>query len=791
MLQNYLRVALRNIIRHKGYASVNIAGLALGMASVILILIYVQNELSYDSYGERSRNIFRVIGERRTKDGTKFDAVTPPPLAPALSSDYSSITTAVRLLNMDNPLPMIKPQSSTVSYYEKKLFFADPGMFKIFIAKFIEGNPETSLKNPNSVVITEKTAFKYFGEENAFGKILRLNNAIDLQITGVIKDYPFNSSVSPEILVSFSTLDGWLGKNFTENWQNNTCETYILVNGNTGALAGSMKDFIVRHFEKSNPLKNLALQPLSRIHLYSREDYKISSGGDIRYIYILSAIAMFILLISCFNYVSLTTAQFIKRIKEAGIRKLLGATRRQLFSQYLSEGFILTFTGLIAALIIAAVILSKFKTITGSDIAFGEGSLTRMILLPSVFTLLAGFLSGIYPALYLSSFNASGAVKGISKISRTSIRRGLIIVQFALTNLLIVGSCVVYSQLHYMEEKDLGLDADRVIIVPIRDEGMRVNQEPVKARLMESPFIQNVGAASLLPAGPVGNTRYKVEGQPEVNTMPILWVNYDFIKAMGISLAAGRDFSKDYATDSSEAYIINEEASESFGFKKPADAVGKSFEILGSKKGNIIGVVKNFHYKSLQNRIEPLVIRIWPWLNYLVVKVKDKNIEPALGAIRSALIEFDKDHPFDFSFLNENFGKFYGKERTLEKTALSFTGVAIFIACMGLFSLSAFTSGQRKKETGIRKVLGASASSIASLQFKQYLIMVAVAIFISVPASFYFMSDWLRSYAYRIELSVWFFICAGVISTVSALLAVGYHAIKSSRANPIEALRYE
>lgn len=792
MFNNYLRVALRNITRHKGYAAVNIAGLALGMASAILILLYVQNELSYDNYCEgSSRNIFRVIAERRTSAGTKFDAVTPPPLAPALSSGYSSITTAVRLLNMDNPLPMVKSPSGNSSYYEKKFFFADPGMFKIFAAKFIEGDPWTSLEDPNSAVITEKTAHKYFGEEDALGKTLRLNNIIDLQVTGVIKDYPLNSSVSPEILVSFSTIDGWLGKNFTENWQNNTCETYILVKEDPGALAGSMKDFVGRHFDKSNPLKNFALQPLNRIHLYSREDYKMSSGGDIRTIYILSAIAFFILLISCFNYVSLTTAQFIKRIKEAGIRKLLGATKRQLFAQFLSEGFIMTFTALITALIIAASVLPNFKVITGADIAAGAQNLTGMIFYSSCFMLLAGFLSGIYPAFYLSSFNASGAVKGISKISRTSIRKGLIVVQFALTNLLIAGSCVVYSQLRYMQDKDLGLDADHVIIVPVRDEVMRSNQEPVKARLMESPFIQNVGAASLLPAGPVGKTRYKAGGMQDASTMSMLWVNHDFIKAMGISLSAGRDFSRDFATDALEAFIINEEASASLGYLKPSDAVGKNFELVGNVKGNIIGVVKNFHYKSMENRIEPLVIRIWPWLNYLVVRVNGRNIEPALGAIKSVWSEFDKDHPFDYSFLNENFGRFYGKERALERIAVTFTLVALFIACMGLFSLSAFTTGQRRKETGIRKVLGASPSSIIGIHLKDVLTLVASAIIIACPAGYYLISGWLRNYAYRIDLSVWFFILAGLVSIAAAMLAVSYHSIKASRISVTELLHYE
>ncbi len=793
MLKNYLKIALRNIIWHKGYSAVNVLGLAVGMASFILLLFYVLHELSFDNFHKNGNSIYRAVVERKTPEGLRTDAVTPPPLATALANDFPEITSAVRFLNIDNPVPLLS--FGNKRFYENKLFFADPDVFDIFTIPFLSGNPKTALLAPNSLVITENEAIKYFGTDNPIGKTLRLNNYLDLQVTGVIKNFPSNSTVNADFLISFSTLYGWVGKEFIESWQNNMCQTYVLVNKHTPVefLAKRLPGLIDKHVDKSDQLKNIYFQPLSRIHLYSHQDYNITSGGDIRFIYLLSAIAMFILLIACFNYVVLTTARFIQRARETGVRKLLGATRKQLIHQFLCEGFFYISVSLVIALIVVAIALPNLSYITGKDFSTDYSTHWKIITLPVVLVLFIGLLSGSYTALYFSSLQPVNAIKTQFETSRNKLtmRKALVIGQFVLTNLLVIGSWIVYNQLNFMQNKKLGFDGEQVIVVPIRNENMRQNQDAIKARLNQFPGIQMVAAAALLPGGPVGKTRFRAEGNSETGTMSMLWVDNDFIKTLGIKLAAGRDFSKDFAYDTSESFIINEEAAKQLGFFNSIDAVGKSFELAGSKKGSIIGVVNDFHFTSLQNKIEPVVMHIWPWLNYLLVRVEGKHIPSVITYLKSTWCEFDSDNPFEFSFLNESFNRFYREERQLEKISAFFTSIALFIAFMGLFSLSAHTAERKTKEIGIRKALGASVIGIFGAQLKEFISLVAISLIIALPIGYYTMLRWLQNYAYRVDVDISTILITGFVSLATVLISVSYHAIKAATANPVESLKYE
>lgn len=793
MLKHYLKIAFRNILKQKTTSFINIIGLAVGMASCVLILFYVSYELSYDNFHEKGDRIYRLIAERKAASGTISDAVTPPLLAPALTNDFPEIKSSVRFLNIDNPSPLISFGSK--HFYEKQLFFTDPSLFDLFTIPLIKGSTKTALKEPNSVVITETIADKYFGSEEPIGKTLRLNNRIDLQITGVIKDLPSNSTLNMDFIISFSTLYGWLGKDFVESWQNNMCWTYVLLNGNTASvnIQKRFPGFINKHVDRSNSLKNIYLQPLNRIHLYSQTDYNIASDGHIRNIYILIAIAFIILLISCFNYISLSTAKIIQRSKEIGVRKLLGATRQELHFQFLAEGFIFAIIALVIAFLFVWVSLPYLTDITGKDFSINFSNHWKSIILPALFVLLFGFISGGFPSFFLSSFQPANLVKTQhgSGTGKMSFRKVLVVIQFALTNILIIGSWVIYNQLNYMQNKNLGFDGDQVIVVPIRDEGLRQNHDELKNELLGIQGVKEIGAAALLPGGPVGKTRYKVEELSETGTMLMLWIDHDFIKTLGIELIAGRDFSKDFSTDASEAFIINEEAVKKLGFQNPIDAIGKSFELTGSKKGNIIGVVKDFHFTSLQNKIEPLVLHVWPWLNYLLIRTNGEHLSQIIDNIKEKWNTIDPANPFEFNFLSGNFEKYYRKDQQLEKVSTLFTAIALLIACMGLFSLSAYSLERKTKEIGIRKVLGASIAGILGAQLKEFIVLIIIAMIIAFPIGFYVMTNWLQNYAYHIGIDIKTIFLTGLISLTTAIITVSYHAVKAALANPVESLRYE
>lgn len=793
MFKNYLKTAFRNFIWYKGYTSINIFGLAIGMAGCVLILFYVQHALSFDNFQKNSERIYKLVAERKSPTGISIDAVTPPPLASALTNDFPEVTNSVRFLNTDNPLPLIS--SGAKCFYEKQVFFVDTGIFDVFTILFIIGNAQKALQEPNSVVITENIAAKYFGADNPIGKTLRLNNHLDLQVSGVIQNFPSNSTINADFLVSFSTLYGWVGKDFVENWNNNMCQTYILLDKSTQAetLAKRLPGFINKHVDKSNPLKNIYLQPLSRIHLYSREDYNMSAGGDIRYIYLLTAIAIFILLVACFNYVSLTTTQLMLRSKEIGIRKLLGSTNKQITLKFLGEGLFFTIIALVIALIVVVIALPSIQNIIGRNFSIDYLKHWKMIAIPAALVLLIGSLAGSFPAFHVSSLQPVNAIKAhrITVASKVTFRKVLVVMQFTLTNLLIIGSLVIYNQLAFMQNKNLGFDASQVIVVPIRDESLRQNQDAVKERLLQFAGVQQVGAAALLPGGPVGKTRFRVQGVSETGTMSMLWVDYDFVKALGIKLIAGRDFSKDFTTDASEGFIINEEAVKRLGFKNSADVVGKSFELPGSKKGNIIGVVSNFHLTSFQSKIEPVVLHIWPWLNYLLIRTDVKHISNVIDNLKNTWNEFEPAYPFEFNFLNDNFAKFYEKENQLEKISAGFTFIALLIACLGLFSLSAFITERRTKEIGIRKVLGASITGILVTHLKEFFALIVISMIVAFPVGFYVMTNWLQNYAYHVGIGFSTIFLTGLISLTTVIFTVSYHAVKTAMANPVESLRYE
>jgi putative ABC transport system permease protein len=789
MFRNYLKVALRNILRHKGYSFINISGLAIGMACCILILLYVQHELSFDRYHKNSDRIYRLVLERKTPEGTSSDIATPPPLGPALVNDFPQCTHAVHFLTVDNPIPLVGRGDKR--FYEKRFYFTDPSVSVVFTIPFVQGDPKIALQKPNAVIITEETARKYFGEKNPLGEKLTFNNSFDLEVTGVIQSPPSNSTLQFDFLASFSTLYGWLGRDFVDDWQNNMCQTYILLSENSSAeaLARQLPGFIEKYLGKTGTLKRIRLQPLNRIHLFSYQDYGLPSSGDIYYVYLLSGIAVFILLIACINFINLTTARSALRSKEVSVRKVIGATKRQLVQQFLGEALLQTVVASLAAVLLAGLGIPYLNAFIGKDPAGYYAQNPWTWFAPIGIVLFAGLMSGSYPAFVLSSHEPVQSLKTGSK--RVLFRKVLVVVQFTLTITLVIGTWIVYDQLNFMQNKQMGFDKDQVMVVPIRDQNLRQDPGPLKSRILQQPGVLQVGAAALLPGGPVGKTRFRAEGNPDIGTMSMLWVDQDFIKTLGIKIVAGRDFSKDFMTDASGAFILNEEAVRQLGWSVPMNALGKSFETVGGKKGTIIGVVKDFNFVSLHRKIEPLVLHMWPWLNYVLIRVDAARFPAVLDGIKDVWHEFDPGNPFTFTFLNDSFERFYRSEKNLGEVSGYFTLLAVLIACLGLFGLAAFAAEQRTKEIGVRKVLGATVPSIVGMMTGEFVLLVLVANLLAWPIAWYAMTRWLQNYAYRTPISWWIFGLAGLATAAVGLLAVSYQTIRAALTNPVNSLRYE
>jgi putative ABC transport system permease protein len=793
MFSNYLKVALRNLIKRRGYSAIVISGLAIGMACCIVILRYVQHELSYDQFNENHDRIYELVAERKTAKGTSMDVVLPPPLATSLLADIPQVEHAVRLLTMDNPVPLVG--NGDRRFYEKRLSFVDSSISEVFSIPAIRGDGRKALQRPNTVMITEEVARKYFGDEDALGKTLSLNGILTLEVTAVVKGFPSNSTLQADLLVSFSTLDSWLGESFVGNWQNNTCQIFLLLapNGSADLVSERLSAVIAKYLGENRSLQKIHLESLDRMHLFSSRDYGLASSGDIQTIYLLSGVALLVLLVACVNFANLTTARLVLRSKEVGVRKLIGATRGQLVQQFLCEASISMLVSLVLAIALVEISLPYLSTLIGSRISAGSASDWRSWLGPTGIVMAIGGLSTVYPASVLSSLKPLESTKGFATAGsrRILLRKIMVVFQFALTVMLLIGTWVVYDQMSFIQNKQLGLNKDQVIVVPIRNENLRQNSEPLKHRLMQNPGIQQVGAAALLPGGPVGRTRFRQEGNLIEGTMSMLWVDRDFIQTLDLKFAAGRGFSADYATDATGAFVINEQAVKQLGWEDPAEAVGKSFELTGGKKGHIIGVVRDFNFTSLHRAIEPLVIHLWPWMNYLLIRVDESRFERALSETKDVYREFDSMNPFTFAFLNDNFDRFYQSDRQLGKIFGYFGLLAMLIACSGLVSLAAFAAEQRTKEIGVRKVLGASIPGIIGLLTREYLLLVMLANLLAWPVAYYVMNRWLQDFAYRVNIGVVTFLIAGAVSVLIAMLTVSYQALRAAVANPVEALRYE
>lgn len=812
MLGNYFKIAIRNLLKHRGYTLINILGLVAGLACCILILLYVLDELRFDAFHAKAGRIFRVVEVRSTPDrGDQHNARSVAPLGPAMEAEFPEVAASVRMLQLFR----VTMQFRENRFYEGDYLLSEPSFFKIFDFEFLRGNPETALVEPRSVVLTEAAARKYFGEEDPLGNTLRAEAFGDLKVTAILKDLPPNSHLHFSMLISFGSMEhiNWWAP-FLNEWNPNyrTVITYLLLQEPAAApaLAAKLPAFLSKHRGEADwPLKDLYLQPLRDIHFRSGHIAfeRNHNQGEIAYIYIFSAIALLIVLIAGINYMNLAAARALNRAREVGVRKVVGASRFQLAGQFLSESLLLVALAFLLALFVVELVLPFFNAFVGKQITLGQALQPEAIFTFLGLTVLVGLLSGSYPAFFLSRLQAVRVLKGgAEKLARISnLRRALVVLQFILSVVMMIAALVVYQQMNYVRNKHLGFDREHLMVIDINSNNVRRHAETMKAEMRRNPAVLAVSVTNRVP-GDWKNIA-TIDALPgdapssTAHTMYLLAVDREFVETYGVRLAAGENFSG--RGGDSLSVLINEAAARALGWENP---LGKEIRIPradleggGSSKADfrarVIGVVEDFHFKSLYEKIEPLVLA-WqdnPFdrIDYFSVKVRGTNLAATLDFLREIGERFDPDHPFEYNFLDERLNDFYRRDQKLGQLFGIAALLAIFIACMGLFGLAAFMAGQRTKEIGIRKALGATVASLIALLSKDFAKLVLIANLIAWPLAWYVMNRWLEDFAYRIEIGWWVFALAGALALLIALLTVSYQAIKAALANPVEALRYE
>ncbi len=794
MFKNYLNVVLRDIIRNKGYFFINVTGLAVGMAVCIVLLLWVQFESSYDSFHKNGDDLCRIIKVWR-KGEVAHQATTPAPLAPALKEEFPEVIAVARFYSAGRWLLRYGEKS----FYEYGGVFVDPSVFEMFTFPLVKGNARTALSHPRSIVLTEALALKYFGDEEPLGKIVRVDNRFDFTVTAVMKNLPQNSHLRFDFAVPFTLIGkkglmSWLAQKSLVDWHNTIYYSYVLLRKNTPYRSVSEK--IANYLKKPIPesTSSLYLQPLKEIHLHSSHlRNNIQGTGDISYIYLFSALAIFILIIACINFMNLSTARSGSRAKEICMRKVVGARRANLIRQFLCESVILAFIAMILAVILVELLLPVFNNVSGKPLTLGLTDNVTIIVGLIVITLITGIVSGSYPAFLLSSFRPEEVLKGPLRIGTKSflLRKLLVVFQFTLTIIFLLGTIVIYKQVHYMQNTKLGFDESHLLYISISEE-LRSGYVSLKNKLLQDSAVESVTASASLPSfGRDINTQL-VDWQGKDPEREILMrgvgVDYDFIETFKMDMAVGRSFSGEFFTDK-ENYILNEAAVRTMGIESP---VGKQLTLMG-KTGAIIGVVKDYNFRSLHTKIAPLVLRVYPprWLGYMFVRIKPGQIPRALKLLERRWKGFAPGYPFSYNFVDDLLDSLYGTEQRAMSIFNYLTLLAISIASLGLFGLASCLTEQRTKEIGVRKVLGATKGRIWVMFSGEFLKWIMLANMIAWPLAYFFLDQFMQNYAYRVSIGIWPFLLSGFLVLSIALMTIGHRVFKAATANPVEALRYE
>lgn len=786
-----LRIALRVFLKNRISSFVNVSALTIGLSAFVVIMLYIEHELSFDKFHSRHQDIYRVVKDFVSPDGAAVpDATTVPALTKAIETSLPEVEVVTRFVPNRGRLYLLKYEDKV--FYETEVIRADYKFFDVFNFPFIAGDQQTALKDVHSVVITRSISKKYFGDANPIGQLIKMNvnNGTDYKVTGVVEDVPANSHFSFDIIIPFESR-----RDPDTNWQFSAFYTYVRLQPGTDVAAFESQVRELVHTNQPQSIDRYYVQPLDDIHLQSHLKWELAPNGDIMYVRILGLIAVFIIVIACINYTNLTTAQSSMRAKEIGVRKTIGAVRTQVAAQFLAESILMVLVAFLFTVIIVSAVLPVLTPLTNIDLSplLFNGKLMWW-LVPGL--LVVAFLAGLYPAIYLSAFKPLQVLRSnFSHVGGGSnLRRALVIFQFVMSSGLIAGTLIVSSQLSFMREKDLGFTSDHVLIVPnVRGGIGNDSQEPWDEAVRQIPAVRNISRAD----GILGSTNaVNGIGVQSTNTrisLNFIRIDHDFIPTLEIPVIEGRNFSKDFVSDSA-AIILNQRAVEQLGLKEPVigqlvdwdDEAGKSHPV------RVVGVVRDFHFTDLHSAIMPFgfILEVGNGSNFFI-KVENDNLGKTIQAIGQVWNERNPGKPFEYSFQGDYNARYQINDQRFESLFFIFTGVAILIACLGLFGLTAFLAASRTKEVGLRKILGASVTNILLLVSREYIIVIAIALVVATPLAWYLMDAWLNGFAYRIDISWMTFALTGVITLLFAMITVAFHAIKVSTRNPVESLRAE
>ncbi len=816
MFLNYFKVAFRNLSRTKGYTLITLSGLAIGITACLLAFLYIQDELNYDRFNEKSERIFR-IATHMVREGREINFIgAGSPAAKTMMEEFPEIENAVRFRDEGS----VKVQVGASVFREGKVIYSDPSFFDVFSVPLLKGDRGAVLKAPRTVVLSRTTAEKYFGSTDPVGKMLRIDDQADWQVSGIFADIPRTSHFHFDLIVSFSTLDlttiptmsSWMSFNF---------QTYLLLRPGASAsdleaklpllfathLAPEIKQFMGTSLDdfmtKAKMKLDYSLQPLAAIHLRSNYDGgEFEPNSDIKYIFLFSAVSLFILILAIINFINLSTARSISRAKEVGLRKVLGSFRLDLVKQFLTESLVLCLLAMAIACLLTVIVLPLFNSLTAKELAVSALANPAAIAVIMALTLLVTILAGAYPAFLLSAFRPAAILRGHagSATGKGRLRRGLVVFQFAVSAVMIIGTLVVFRQLHYIQYKKLGFDKEHVLILR-QCHLLGSHAETLKQEVMRIPQVASATLSSFLPV-PSARARLPIARSDNPNprqAFPVsFWrIDEDYIDTLGMKIVAGRNFSAQLGGEA-RAILINQAAVRHFGLKKPLGQTLIMMDMDAEKPGamvqvpcTIIGVVEDFHYESLREAIAPLVLRREQSRGNLVMRLKPGPIASVIKTLKGKWTALLPGEPFEYAFLDESFDALYTSEMRIGRIFAVFAALAVLIGCLGLFGLASFSAAKRTKEIGVRKVLGATAREMALLLVRDYVMLVTLANLIAWPVAYYLMQRWLQNFAYRTSLSITLFIFSGLLGLAIALLTVGYQAVRAARANPVDSLRYE
>ena len=797
MGKNYLKMAFRNFLKQKEYSFLNLFGMAAGLAAFILISLYVRNELSYDRYHQNADRIYRVVRDKPTGKSMEYikTAVTPAPLAPALAKEFPEVASAARMVM----IPSLLIAQGNEHFLEKAIFAADPQTFEIFSIPFLKGDPRTALRDSSAIVLSEKTAAKYFGHDDPIGRVLTMDGGTDFRVAGVFKNMPENSHFIMDIVIPYETFFK-INRLDAANWGANFSYTYLLMRdgGSARDFDKKLAAFLDKYMYASRNVPSasktiLSIQPMTSIHLHSHRVEEMAANNDIVYILLFSSIAALFLLISCINYMNLATARSARRGREVGIRKVVGAVRGQLVKQFLSESLLMSALALAVSVIIVLLALPGFNRLVERHLTFNPASDPLLLLGLIVITALVGLLSGGYPALSISAFRPIAVLKGVFAKSRKglALRNVLVVTQFAITMIAVIIAFVVRNQMQYVKNRDMGYDRNQIVIMETHDKSVRRNIQAIKETLRQYAGIVSVSTSHLLPNNIDEHTTARWPGAQSDEMFSIYYnmADYDFVDLYGIKLVQGRNFSREFPADEKGAFLVNETAVKRGGWAAP---IGRELIHWQGQTGKIVGVMKDFHYRSLHQPIEPLYVFLnQADFSYLSIKIKSDRIPEVIGAIKSVMKRFSPDYPFEYTFFDEVFARAYQTEQRMMTIFGIIAMLSILVACLGLFGLASFAAEQRTKEIGIRKVLGASDARIFILLSREFLKWVLLSSVIAWPIAYTISQKWLQNFSYHVRLSIGVFIASLALSFLIALLTVSSQSIKAALARPVKSLKYE